>query len=377
MKLRPPTLTRQRALNGALIALAATDTTVSTLYSQTYVSGWTVPVFLSLVLAAFAVGGLFFRNRAPYIAFALTIPATALSTGMLASQLSLVAVAQQRQARSRLTLCALTAFVCYTAPWAKPYSALSTVWAGLYGIIFAIAPISLGLLMRARADLAGKLAEIERVRQHEEHLLIETALARERADLAREMHDVVSHQVSLIAVQAGALQVTTRDEATAQTARTIRALSVQTLDELRQMVGVLRAASSNTAEPAPPPGIDNVAALVAASGVPAVISTRSDTATVPPAAVQRVIYRAVQEGLTNVTKHAPGATATVELKISRRYVRLTMKNTHAERPPDELPGAQHGLLGLRERAELLGGTLSAGHLDGGGYELSMTLPMHV
>ena len=373
----PSAITSQRAINGALIAFAATDTTVSTFYSQAYSPGWTVPVFPSLLLAAFGIVGLFFRNRAPYAAFAMTIPATVLSTGMLASQVGLFTVAQRRPGRTGLTLCAVTAFVCYTAPWAKPYSALSTAWAGLYGVIFAIAPILLGLLMRARADLSSKLAEIARVRQHEEQLLIERALAVERADLAREMHDVVSHQVSLIAVQSGALQVTARDDATAQTARTIRALSVRTLDELRQMVGVLRAAGSNTAEPIPQPGIDNVAALVATSGVPAVISTRSDTAIVPSTAVQRVIYRAVQEGLTNVTKHAPGATATVELQIDRRHVRLTLTNTQPDGPPDELPGAQHGLLGLRERAELLGGTLRAGHVDSGGYELSMTLPTHV
>ncbi|OBA74546.1 hypothetical protein A5641_27605 [Mycobacterium sp. 1554424.7] len=371
---RPSAITRQRAINGALIALAATDSAVSTLYSRTYFPDLELPVLPGFLLAGVAIIGLFFRERAPYTALALTIVASAVTTGMLASQVGLFTVAQRRPTPRALIVCGATAFVCYAAPWAKPYSALSITWAGLYAVTFAVAPILLGLLIRGRTDLSGQLGEIERVRRHEERLLIERALARQRADLAREMHDVVSHQVSLIAVQAGALQVTARDPAIAQTASMIRGLSVQTLDELRQMVGVLRAAGSNHADVASPPRIEDIAQLVATSGVRAVISTRSDGAIVPSPAVQQAVYRAVQEGLTNITKHAPGATAKVELEIDRRHVTLTLTNSRPDRPPNQLPGAQHGLLGLRERAEILGGTLRAGPLSDGGYELTMTLP---
>ncbi|MEM6107825.1 histidine kinase [Mycobacterium sp. 050272] len=307
----------------------------------------------------------------------MTIPAAAVTTGMFASQLALLTVAQRRPSLRALSVCGGIAFVCFTEPWAQPYSVLSTVWAALYAVIFAVAPILLGLLIRARADLSSQLDEIARVRRHEEQLLVERALARERADLAREMHDVVSHQVSLIAVQSGALQVTAHDDTTAQAARTIRALSVQTLDELRQMVGVLRASASHTAELTPQPGLEDLDSLVAASGVPAVIRPRPETAIIPSPVVQHTIYRAVQEGLTNITKHSPGGTATVELKIDHRHVRLLLTNSKPERPPDQLPGAQQGLLGLRERAELLGGTLCAGPLSHGGYHVSMTLPTHV
>ncbi|OBH32195.1 hypothetical protein A5692_15635 [Mycobacterium sp. E342] len=367
----------QRVINGALIALAATDGTVSTLYSQAYVPGLALSTRFSLLLAGVAIVGLFFRHRAPYLAFALTIPAAAVTTGMLASQVALLTVARRRPSLRALGVCGGTAFICFTEPWANPYSVLSTVWAALYAVVFAVAPILLGLLIRARADLSSQLDEIERVRRHEEQLLIERALARERADLAREMHDVVSHQVSLIAVQSGALQVTANDDATAQAARTIRALSVQTLDELRQMVGVLRASASQTAEVTPQPGLANIDSLVAASGVPAVIRSRPDTAIIPSPVVQHTIYRAVQEGLTNITKHAPGATATVELQIDHGHVSLRLINSKPDRPPDQLPGAQQGLPGLRERAELLGGTLCAGPLSDGGYQMSMTLPTHV
>jgi signal transduction histidine kinase len=373
----PPAIPPQRAINGALIALVTADATVSALYIRAYFPNFALPVLPSLLLAVAAIAGLFFLDRAPAVAFALTIPVTAVTTGMLASQLALFTLGRRRPTRLGLIACAVTAFVCYIAPWKKPYSVLSTGWGAPSAVIFAVAPILLGFLTRARSDLAGKLAEIERARPHKEQLLIERALARERADLAREMHDVVSHQVSLIAVQSGALQVTACDEASAQTARTIRALSVQTLDELRQMVGVLRAAGSNSTDLTSHAGIDNIAELVARSGVPAVISTRSDTAVTPSATVQHAIYRAAQEGLTNITKHAPGATATLELQVNSRHVSLTLTNSKPDHPPIQLPGAKHGLLGLRERAELLGGTLRAGHLTSGGYELSMTLPTHV
>ena len=363
---------RERVIDGALIALAAADAAVSILGSATDSPAW-------IWAAVVAIACLGFRNRAPRLVFALTVPATAIGAGVLASLVALCSVAERRPARGWLIVCAVTVFVCNTAPWAQEesYWSLGTAWAALYALIFAVAPVFLGLLMRARTELSSKLAEIERAHQLEEELLVERALARERADLAREMHDVVSHQVSLIAVQSGALQVTAHDDATMETAQTIRALSVQTLDELREMVGVLRAPSGGpTTELAPQPGFDDVAALVAASGVPAVLSTHTSTSITPSAAVQRGIYRAVQEGLTNVTKHAPGATATVELQIDRRHVRLELTNSKPCRTPDQLPSAQHGLLGLRERAELLGGTLQTGHLSDGGYRLSMTLPTH-
>lgn len=367
-----PVGTRQHVVNGALVILAAADAAVSILTSETHSPGW-------ILAAVVGVVGLCFRARAPYLAFALTVPATVFGYGVLAAMVSLFTVAERRAAQTGLIACAVTVFVCYSAPWREEesYWSLGTAWSALYGIFFAVAPVLLGLLMRARSELSSKLAEIERAHRHEEELLVESALARERADLAREMHDVVSHQVSLIAVQSGALQVTAPDDATVRAAQTIRGLCVKTLDELREMVGVLRAAGGTTATPAPQPGLDDVATLIAGSGVPAVIRTRSSAAITPSAVVQHVIYRAVQEGLTNVTKHAPGATACVELSIDRRRVGLTLTNSKPHRPPDQLPSAQQGLLGLRERAELLGGTLHATHLSDGGYQLQLRLPTHV
>jgi signal transduction histidine kinase len=187
------------------------------------------------------------------------------------------------------------------------------------------------------------------------------------------MHDVVSHQVSLIAVQAGALQVATRDAATEQAARTIRSLSVTTLDELRTMVTLLRASGGRTTELAPQPGLADLRKLVESSGTQVELSGDLPSSVGAPG--QRALYRTVQEALTNVRKHAPGAAARVELWQDGDDVGVTITNTAARRPSLSLPGAQHGLVGLRERADILHGTLVAGPTTNGGYRVRLRIPL--
>jgi signal transduction histidine kinase len=186
------------------------------------------------------------------------------------------------------------------------------------------------------------------------------------------MHDVVSHQVSLIAVQAGVLQVGGPDAETRAAGATIRRLSVQTLEELRHMVGVLRASGSRPTELTPQPSLADLHQLIAASGIETELET--DLPDGLPPTVQRAVYRTIQEALTNVRKHAPGATATVRIHHRNGTVQATVTNTTPTRPALPLPGAHHGLVGLRQRAELLGGTLTAGPTADGGYELRLKLP---
>lgn len=359
--------TRRVLVEVALFAMAIADGVGSLLPDQP-VHQW--------VLAGIAVAGLAIRKRVPYLALALALPAVATDAAVIAAVIALFTVAERRPSRPGLFVAGAAFFVCYTSIWDQSYSGVDTLLNLVYAIIFTAAPIWLGMLMTARSDLSEKLAEIERARRHEEELVIERALASERAALAREMHDVVSHQVSLIAVQAGALQVTATDAASVEAARTIRMLSVRTLDELREMVGVLRPSEGPAVDLAPQPGIDDIAALVASSRVPTRIDSVDHLGAPPPAPVQRAVYRAVQEGLTNIAKHAPGASALLALRIDPRQVTLSLTNTKPTRAPEQLPSSQHGLLGLRERAELLGGALSAGRHGDGGYRLSMTLPIH-
>ncbi|MFF2042788.1 sensor histidine kinase [Kitasatospora sp. NPDC058170] len=241
-----------------------------------------------------------------------------------------------------------------------------------HSVLLVCAAVCLGRLCRARRDLARSLAELREAQEHQRELHAQAVLARERAQLAREMHDVVSHQVSLIAVRAGALQVGTGSADTREAARTIRKLSVTTLDELRHMVTLLRASGSRDTGIAPQPTIEQLADLVAGSGLDArlVGEVPADAS----AAVQRAVYRIVQEALTNVRKHAPGATAVVEICSLGPGVDVTVTNSAPTRPGLRLPSSRHGLIGLRERAENLDGTLTSGPTGTGGYRVHAALP---
>jgi signal transduction histidine kinase len=201
--------------------------------------------------------------------------------------------------------------------------------------------------------------------------------AAERAKIAREMHDVVSHQVSLIAMQAGALQVTTTDDMARETAATIRGLSTRTLDELRDLLGALRTATDGADEP----DLETLMDLVKDSTMD--VTLRMDLAgRKPPGPVAGAAYRTVQEALTNVRKHAAYAPATVLVTVNAGALLVQVDNeppVAADRATlpqaDALPSGGHGLLGLRERATLLGGDFHAGPTDDGGFRVRASLPL--
>ena len=169
--------------------------------------------------------------------------------------------------------------------------------------------------------------------ERERYLLAEQARTEERARLAGEMHDVVTHRVSLMVLQAGALRMTAPDEATRQAAEELRAAGCQALDELRDLVGILRAAPDGGEMPSTP----GLAALVAESvkvGTPAELVEDGDPALASPV-VGRTVYRIVRESLTNVRKHAPGTRVTVQVSYGPSQLRLTIRNT----PPGQAEDA--------------------------------------
>ncbi len=350
-------------------------------------------------LAAVAVAALLFRRHAPLTVFLVTLPPAAWVGEKVASILALYSLAY-RARRPGVTVGAVALLTACFMFWSLhlPYwlSGTLTHFYGmnsleellqsgvtnpgairghLYYLLVAAVPAILGHLQRTREDLASRLREITEAREHEQRLLTQQALAAERAQLAREMHDVVSHQVSLIAVQAGALQMQAKDREAKEAASTIRRLSVTTLEELRHMVRVLRASGVKTTELAPQPTIAQLEELVGNSGIEAELEIGALPELEPP--LQRAVYRTVQEALTNVRKHAPGAVATVRIDAVGESVEVEVRNTAPQRPVVDLPSSQFGLMGLRQRAELLSGRLDYGPTGDGGWRLRLLIPVGV
>uniref|UniRef100_A0AAU2VDV0 histidine kinase n=1 Tax=Streptomyces sp. NBC_00003 TaxID=2903608 RepID=A0AAU2VDV0_9ACTN len=241
----------------------------------------------------------------------------------------------------------------------------------------AVGPL-LALYFDARRRLVCALTERAERAERERYLLAERACAEERARLAGEMHDVVTHRVSLMVLQAGALRVTASDEATRRAAEELRAAGCQALEELRDLVGILRTAPEDD----PTPSLDGFAALVAestAAGVPAELAERGDRSLASPV-VGRTAYRIVREALTNVHKHAPGARVTVDVEYDETRVRVAVRNTRPSGGPNsELArtGSGLGIAGLRRRIELVHGSLRAGPQADGGFCVEAVLPAYV
>ncbi|MER5980416.1 histidine kinase [Streptomyces sp. NPDC001857] len=348
----------------ALVAAAAVDVRLN---------NWE-PTRLALALAAVGCTALAFRRRFPLGVFLLTLPIALTQDVAVAVLAALFTLAERSRNRRLLAVCVALAAVASSTPWplAEVDRTMTLVFF-VYGLATAAAPVLFGQLLQAQRDLARRLAEIEEAREHERTLHAQAVLARERAQLAREMHDVVSHQVSLIAVRAGALQVATKDADAKEAARTIRSLSVTTLDELRTMVTLLRASGGDATELTPQPTLADLRKLVESSGTHVQL-----TGELPPTVstpTQRALYRTVQEALTNVRKHAPGATAGVELWQDGDGIGVTVTNTPSTRPSLPLPGSRQGLVGLRERADILHGTLDAGPTTEGGYRVRLRIPL--
>ncbi len=291
---------------------------------------------------------------------------------------------------------ALIALAAVTVIVARPWQLSASVAAiGLFRT--AVGPL-LVLYFDARRRLVQALTERAERAEEERHLLAERARAEERARLAGEMHDVVTHRVSLMVLQAGALRITAPDEPTRRAAEELRAAGCQALDELRDLVGILRTAPEGDEAPS----ASDFAALVAESsavGTPAELIEEGDPALASPV-VGRTAYRIVREALTNVRKHAPGARVVVRVSYDAAQVRLTIRNT----PPPGQPGTALagpvlgglvlaapplagaslagtgsglGIASLRQRIELVHGTLHAGPAPDDGFCVEAVLPAYV
>ncbi|MFC4081937.1 sensor histidine kinase [Amycolatopsis samaneae] len=266
--------------------------------------------------------------------------------------------------------------VIATQPWQPSWSVTP------FGLLSTALPAVVSLYFEARRQLLRSLRDRAERAEREQHLLAEQARAEERRRLASEMHDVVTHRLSLMVLHAGALGVTSREEAVRSAAEDIRREGARALDELRDLVGVLRNGANLDARTLSPAPTGDPVALVEESrsvGVPTELSVTGDPSRISPT-VARTAYRVVQEALTNVRKHAPGSSATVDLRYHPGGLEVSVHNTAATSPPDPAlagSGSGAGLAGLRQRVELVGGRLDAGPVPGGGFRVGAILPAYV
>jgi signal transduction histidine kinase len=208
------------------------------------------------------------------------------------------------------------------------------------------------------------------------------AVGEERLRIARELHDVVAHAMSVVAVQSGvgAHVIDSRPDEAKHILETISHTSRDSLDEMRRLLGVLRAdpaSADAAAELAPAPGLgglDELVTRVAEAGVPVETNVQGERTAVP-IGVDLAAYRIVQEALTNVLKHAGRAEASVLVRYEPGAVHLEVVDDGRGAGSRALAGngSGHGLVGMRERAALYGGELEAGPRLGGGYRVAATL----
>lgn len=343
-----------------------------------YVPYWQKPLDISLGLLACL---LVWKRRHTTTALVI-MPLVALSALAQGGALAVLFTA----AAHRRTTEALTLAVGYLAA-----AGVFAVWRPqrdtmLSQIVEAAACLAIaiawGMFVRARRDLVRGLHAQVAQAEGGQALVADRARLEERTRIARDMHDVLAHRISLVALQAGAL--TMRPDAPAarvrETAELLRSTARQALEELRGVIGVLRGTETGIDPPlAPQPALCDIARLVEENRLAgrAIDLTMEipDTAAVP-ADLARDAYRIVQESLTNITKHAPGSSAHVRIAdCAHEALLVSVRNHTTSSPPtSSLPGAGAGLIGLRERVALAGGTISFGIDDQGEFVVEASLP---
>ena len=256
----------------------------------------------------------------------------------------------------------------------EPFSGDGAGFSGVLLLMIVVAAEALGDSRRQRGEA---IAERDETRDALVDTLQDQAAMGERARIARDLHDMVAHHVSAIAVQAESARLTTEGlpeegraqfEAIGDTAR-------DALTEMRRLLGVLREDASVEAARDPQPGLARLNELVEtarAAGTPVRLTLDGQVTELSPG-VDLCAYRILQEALTNVRRHAPGAEVDVDVEYGAEVLRLRVRDHGPGAAPLEVEG--HGLLGMRERAIMVGGTLSVGPAVGGGFAVEARLPI--
>lgn len=334
-------------------------------------------VMIDQIIGGVACLALWLRRRIPVIVACVLIPLSAygdLADGALLVALLTVAIHRPVKITAAvvgLDVLCLGAYVAIRSAIDPPDDPI-TPWLG-YTITLVAAVIGWGLFVRNRRQLISSYEERADRAESEARLRAEQAQHLAREEIAREMHDVLGHRLSLLSVHAGALEYRpdAPPEEVARTAGVIRNSAHQALQDLREVIGVLRAPVTEL----PQPTLDDLEALIdEARAAGATVTADLAVDGEPPERLGRTAYRIVQEGLTNVRKHAPGSENFVSVSGQPgSALKVEVANTRPQKAAPINADGQ-GLIGLTERVALLDGTIEHGPTRDEGYRLAVSLP---
>jgi signal transduction histidine kinase len=342
--------------------------------SESVAGGQGAPWSVEFVAGAVAfIGLVLFRRDRPAALTLFLIPfGIFFGMPMGASPVALFAVALHRRARITIGLTVLHAAAVFGIYLIALGPTRTYVEVTIFLVLLDVIVVTVAMLIRSHRMLVRSWADRARHAEEGQRLRIDQARLGERERIAREMHDVLAHRLSLLAVHAGALEV--RREAPVaeqEAAGVIRQSAYDALEDLRQVIGMLR---DQPAEDRPQPTLRDVPALVeesreAGATVHLELADQGEV----PVGVGRHAYRIVQEALTNARKHAPGAPVRVAVSGCADEG-LVVEVGNALVRGGTIPGAGAGLVGLRERVDLAGGRLDHGPTPAGRFLLRAWLP---
>ncbi|MEH1015126.1 sensor histidine kinase [Micromonospora sp. CPCC 206060] len=350
---------------------------------------WPRSLPVSLGWSALCAAPVVFRRLAPWVAVGVAVATLGLPLVLgyapTTQSLALIVLTYTMAAHRSLRAAVLAALVLWVpvavANLLAPLGGMLEVSRGLVllnNVLITLVSFFVGRTVHARRASVAVLRERARVAEENQRALAEQAVADERRRIARELHDVVAHHLSVMGVLAtGARRVLRRDPDAAEEALgTIEQTSRTTLREMRRLLDVLRTDAEPAAELTPQPGLAGIEALVEQvreAGLPVVFRVDGTPGPLDPG-VALTIYRIVQEALTNALKHAGPATA--EVRLGFGVYSLVVEVSDTGRGPLPAPDrVGHGLVGMRERVALYGGSLRAGPRTGGGFRIHVKLPM--
>jgi signal transduction histidine kinase len=369
----------------AVVAIAAAGLTAVAAWRLPGLVGTsiTAPTWLLALLPLLMGAPLLLRRRAPLLMwltiwaglalqsrFTVAVPSLSFTFVLFAAAYSLGAHASARRAVAGLVVVAPVIIeISHHGRLGLAFAQNGGQRAVALSFLQILAFLLAGVLVRARrqtASLAARSVALQRQ--------AEQATAAERARIARELHDIVAHHLSVIVLQAAGARASGKPaEATLEK---IENSARQALGETRRLLGVVRDPAGE-AGLAPQPGIgelDALAASVRAAGLPVTLVISGDLAPLPTT-VEVSVYRIVQEALTNVLKHAGPARADVQIGCSRETVTIEVTDDGTGEPGRQAPRGGRGLAGMRERAAVFGGERAAGPRPGGGFAVRARLPL--